>query len=529
MKDSLTIRRALVSVDDKSCLGTVVQALADRDVEIIASGGTAQAIQELGIPVTEIAEITGMKESFDGRIKTIHPSIYAALLARRDRPDHCQALIELGIDPIDLVIVIPYNFTEAVKNDSIDLIERIDIGGISLLRAAAKAYESVVTLGSIEDYQNFLAEFIQDGRISYEFRQHMAMRIFALTAAYDAQIANWFSCHKDSNRLAQQAQALPEVIFVGGQQLGQLRYGENPHQSAAIYGCLSDSKTYLEPFLSLRNRLSINNIRDSLAAISLVYEFNCPAAVIIKHGNPCGISCSESLIQAWEKAYACDPQSAFGGVVAFNHTLDIKTVKALGTLKIDIVITPAISPEAKDLFEQKRKTTRLLVISQPISSNLCCFPIGQNLLVQAHDSLSVDRESLRIVSKRIPSEREMQDMLFAFTIAKHTASNAIVLARDKMAIGIGSGQTSRIDAMKIALDKEASHRHLHDMHSHASTDRVAASDGFFPFPDSVLLAAQKGITAIIQPGGSVKDHEIITTANDHNLGMIFTGIRHFRH
>lgn len=522
----LPIRRALISVSDKSGIVEVGAALAARGVTMISTGGSAEVLAAAGIPVTEVAEVTGVAEFLDGRVKTLHPAVHAGLLARRDRADHLMALSERGIAPIDLLVCNLYPFAKTVASGAgpEECVENIDIGGVALIRAAAKNHDAVTVLTDPADYQRVLAEFAAgNGVIGAETRRALAQKAFALTAAYDAAIAEWMG--RDA------AASFPEAMVLTGRSAQPLRYGENPHQSAAFYRT-GESRPGVATACQLQgNELSYNNYSDADVAFELVAEFAPPAVAIIKHANPCGAAIGANLRNAWDKALACDPVSAFGGIVAVNRPLDGETAEAIGRLLIEVVIAPQVE-EAAAAILARRTGLRLMVtggLPDPTARGRSFRAVAGGILVQENDRVSVRREDLRVVTRRAPTETEITDLLFADRIAKHVKSNAIVFASGGATVGIGAGQMSRVDSVRIAASKAAEAGKAAGLARSPTVGSVLASDAFFPFADGLEAAVEAGATAVIQPGGSVRDKEVIAAANAAGIAMVFTGIRHFRH
>jgi phosphoribosylaminoimidazolecarboxamide formyltransferase/IMP cyclohydrolase len=520
----LPIRRALISVSDKSGIVEFGRALAARGVTIISTGGSAQTLVAAGVPVTEVAEVTGVAEFLDGRVKTLHPAIHAGLLARRDRPDHVAALAERRIAPIDLLVCNLYPFAQTVASgaEPEDCVENIDIGGVAMIRAAAKNHDAVTVVTDSADYDRVLAELAAgDGAVGVEMRRELARKAFALTAAYDAAIAEWMD----------EPTSFPETFVVTGRLADRLRYGENPHQSAAFYRT-DDTRPGVATARQLQGKeLSYNNYGDADAAFELVAEFGSPAVAIVKHANPCGVAISATLHEAWNKALACDPVSAFGGIVALNRRLDRPTAEAIAQLLIEVVIVPEADEAARAILA-RRTGLRLLVAGEmpdPTAAGRSFRAVAGGILVQERDRVSVGREGLRTVTRRAPSETEIVDLLFADIVAKHVKSNAIVFARDGATVGIGAGQMSRVDSVRIAAAKAAETAKSAGLAQSTTVGAVLASDAFFPFVDGLKAAIEAGVIAVIQPGGSVRDKEVIAAADAAGIAMVFTGIRHFRH
>jgi phosphoribosylaminoimidazolecarboxamide formyltransferase / IMP cyclohydrolase len=520
------IRRALVSVYDKTGLVPLARALAARGVEIISTGGTARALGEAGIAVIEVADVTRFPEMLDGRVKTLHPALHGGILGRRDHAAHREALEAHGIGWIDLVIVNLYPFAATVARGGswAECIENIDIGGPSLLRGAAKNHDFVTVLSDPEDYDGFLAELAaHDGATTLALRRRLAGAVYARTGAYDAAIAEWMA--------AQRGDTFPETLALGARRKQLLRYGENPHQSAALYVTDAPRRGVATAEQVQGKELSYNNLNDTDAAFELVAEFVPPAVAIIKHANPCGVATGASLLEAYEKALATDPVSAFGGIVAVNRPLDEASAEALAKLFLEVVIAPDAMPEARAALAQK-SALRLLVtggMPDPRAPGIVLRSLAGGYLLQSRDAGRVGDDDLKVVTKRAPTRQETTDLLFAFHVAKHVKSNAIVFAKNGATIGIGAGQMSRVDAARIAVWKAEEAGRAAGLAESPTKGAVVASDAFFPFADGLLAAAQAGATAVIQPGGSKRDAEVIAAADAHGMAMVFTGMRHFRH
>jgi len=520
------IRRALVSVADKTGIVPFADALVARGVALISTGGTARTLTAAGLPVTEVATVTGFPEMLDGRVKTLHPSIHAGLLARRDRPDDLAALAERGIAPIDLVVCNLYPFAQTVASgaDAADCMESIDIGGVALIRAAAKNHDAVTVVVDTGDYDAMLAEVTaHGGAVGSAMRQALARKAYALTSAYDAAVAEW---------MAREAGVVfPETTVFAGRLAQQLRYGENPHQAAAFYRT-GEARLGVATARQLQGKeLSYNNYGDADAAFELVAEFAAPAVAIVKHANPCGVAIAETLYEAWDKALACDPVSAYGGVVALNRGLDAATAEAIGRLFIEVVIAPNVTEEAVAIL-RRRTAQRLMVtggVPDPAAPGKDFRSVSGGILVQDRDRLSIGREALRSVTRRAPSEAEIADLLFADKVVKHVKSNAVVFARDRATVGIGAGQMNRVDAVKTAAARAAEIGQAAETPQPPTIGSVLASDAFFPFADGVEAAIEAGVAAIIQPGGSIRDADVIAAADAAGIAMVFTGMRHFRH
>ena len=520
------IRRALVSVSDKTGITPFAEALVARGVEIISTGGSARTLATAGLPITEVAEVTGFPEIFDGRIKTLHPAIHAGLLARRDREDDLATLVEHGIAPIDLLVCNLYPFAQTVASGASpeDCIENIDVGGVALIRAAAKNHDAVTVVTDPADYERVLAEFTAgEGAIGAATRRVLAHKAFATTAAYDAAVAEWMG--------REEGVAFPETLVLSGRLAERLRYGENPHQSAAFYQS-GESRPGVATARQVQGKeLSYNNYNDADAAFELVAEFAPPAIAIVKHANPCGAAIGTTLLEAWDKALACDPLSAFGGIVALNRPLDGATAEAIGRIFVEVVIAPHADEGAMAILA-RRARVRLLVtdgMPDPATPGRTFRSVSGGILVQERDRLSVGRGGLRAVTRRGPSEAEIADLLFGLKVTKHVKSNAIVFARGGATVGIGAGQMSRVDSVRIAASKAADAGKAAGLPQSPTFGSVLASDAFFPFADGVEAAIEAGATAVIQPGGSMRDEEVIAAADAARIAMVFTGIRHFRH
>lgn len=509
----ITVKRALLSVSDKDGIVEFARGLVELGVEIISSGGTARALAEAGLPVRRVEDVTGFPEILDGRVKTLHPAIHAGILARRDVPAHMVKLRELGIAPIDLVAVNLYPFAATIARPGVTLeeaIENIDIGGPTLIRAAAKNHQAVVVVVNPVRYEEVLRELRTEGGISTETASHLAAEAFAHTAQYDSVIANYLAGRKD---------LFPERLPLVFTKLTDLRYGENPHQRAALYA--EPGGRYGITFARKLHgkELSFNNIGDANAAWELVQEFGEPCAVGVKHANPCGVGIGADLTSAWRKAYEGDPVSIFGGIVAFNRPVTPELAQALNEIFLEVLIAPDFSPEALEVL--KAKKNRILLKAEPgrAPGAWDIKKVRGGLLVQELDEKDYAPADLKVVTRRAPTEKELADLNFAWKVVKYVKSNAIVLARDGQTVGIGAGQMNRVGAVEIAV-RQAGEK---------ARGAVLASDAFFPMPDSVEAAARAGVTAIIQPGGSIRDEDSIRAADAAGIAMVFTGIRHFRH
>ncbi len=517
------IRRAIISVSDKSGIVMFAKGLVQLGVEILSTGGTAKTLRDNDIPVKEISEYTGFPEMLDGRVKTLHPKIHGGLLGQRSRAEHMAKMKEYGITPIDLVVVNLYPFEATVAKDDCTLeeaIENIDIGGPTMLRSAAKNYPDVTVIVDPEDYESVLSELKEKGEVSIETNFRLAKKVFQHTARYDGAISNYLGLIKNGKKVT----SFPETFTFQVKKVQELRYGENPHQKAAFYCEYFFKEPSVSNSIQLHGKeLSFNNILDLDSAFETVKEFEEPAAVIIKHNNPCGVAISSSsLAEAFRKAKDCDPVSAFGGVVGFNREIDEDTAKEMFEIFLEVIIAPGFRPEALEVLK-KKKDLRILQ-SPPLKSlfqrgGFDLRKVVGGLLVQDRDLGNVSIDQWRVVTKRSPTEEEKRAMAFGWKVAKHVKSNAIVLCREDRTIGIGAGQMSRVDSTRLAV-----------MKAQSSTKGCAlASDAMFPFRDGVDTGAEAGATAIIQPGGSIRDDEVIAAADEHNIAMVFTGIRHFRH
>jgi phosphoribosylaminoimidazolecarboxamide formyltransferase/IMP cyclohydrolase len=520
------ISRALISVSDKAGLVAFARFLAQQDVAILSTGGSAATLRDAGIAVTEVAAHTGFPEIMDGRVKTLHPTIHGGILARRDTDDHVEAMKTYGIAPIDLVVInlYPFEATVAKGADRATCVENIDIGGPALIRAAAKNHEFVTVVTDPADYDLVMAEMqAQGGAVGEKLRRRLAQAAFARTASYDAAIATWMA--------AQQGDALPERVTIAGRRSETLRYGENPHQQAAFY-CTIDSRPGVASAMQLQGKeLSYNNLNDTDAAYELVAEFEKPAVAIIKHANPCGVAEGASLSDAWTRALACDPVSAFGGIVAMNRPLDAALAEHLTKLFLEVVIAPSVDEDARALLAAKGNLRLLDAggIPDPAAAGLSFKSLAGGFLLQSRDAGRVSDGDLRCVTKRAPNAQERADLLFAFRVAKHVKSNAIVYAKNLATVGIGAGQMSRVDSARIAAIKASEAQRAAGESASRTKGSVVASDAFFPFADGLLAAVEAGATAVIQPGGSMRDDAVIKAADEAGLAMVMTGMRHFRH
>ncbi len=523
---SRKISRALISVSDKSGINDFAAALSKMGVELISTGGTFKSIRDAGITVTEVSDVTGFPEMMDGRVKTLHPKIHGGLLADRNKDDHVKAMQDHDITPIDLVVINLYPFTETVASgaDFAHCIENIDIGGPSMIRSAAKNHAFVAVITDPRDYKAVIEEMkASDGEISHATRLRLAQNAFSRTAAYDAAITAWFADQSgDSN---------PHSIGFFGTLSQTLRYGENPHQTAALYTTFQNRPGVATASQVQGKELSYNNLNDTDAAFELVAEFDDPAVAIIKHANPCGVACATTLEDAYAKALKCDPVSAFGGIIAVNRPLTAALARQCSTIFTEVIIAPSVEAEALTILSEKKNLRVLTTGDMPKIGERyrTVKTIAGGLLVQDNDFGLITADDLKVVTDREPTAQELQDMLFAFRVAKHVKSNAIVYAKNGATVGIGAGQMSRIDSARIAVIKSEEAAKAAGEDTALVKGSVVASDAFFPFADGLIAAAQAGATAVIQPGGSIRDEDVIAAANDRGLAMVFTGQRHFRH
>lgn len=523
------VTRALLSVSDKTGLIDFAKALTDRNITLISTGGTRKALAQAGLPVLDVSEVTGFPEMMDGRVKTLHPAVHGGLLAIRNNPEHQAAMLANGIGPIDLLVVNLYPFEATVASGAgyDDCIENIDIGGPAMIRAAAKNHGDVAVVVEGGDYQAVLDDLdANEGSTSLGLRRRLAQKAYARTASYDAAISNWFA-----NQIGE---SNPDFRAIGGSLAEAMRYGENPHQSAAFYRS-PEARTGVSTARQLQGKqLSYNNINDTDAAFECVAEFDparTAAVAIIKHANPCGVAEGASLAEAYERALRCDPVSAFGGIVALNQTLDEEAARKIVEIFTEVIIAPDASEEAIAIVAGKKNLRLLLTggLPNPRAAGLAVRTVSGGFLVQGRDNAVVDDMDLRVVTKRQPSARELSDMRFAFRVAKHVKSNAIVYVKDGATVGVGAGQMSRVDSSRIAAWKAAEAAKAAGLPESLAVGSVVASDAFFPFADGLLAAAEAGATAVIQPGGSMRDDEVIKAADEAGLAMVFTGHRHFRH
>jgi phosphoribosylaminoimidazolecarboxamide formyltransferase / IMP cyclohydrolase len=521
---TIPIRRALLSVSDKTGLVDLARSLADKNVELVSTGGTAKAIRDAGLPVRDVSDLTGFPEMMDGRVKTLHPMVHGGLLAVRDDPAHAAAMTEHGIGAIDLVVVNLYPFAQTVAKGAArdEIIENIDIGGPSMVRSAAKNHAYVAIVTDPADYK-----LIARGETTLEDRKRLAAKAFAATAKYDAMIASWFGFADQGERFPA---TLPQVLEAPA----VLRYGENPHQHAAFYRNAGPATPGIGQARQVQGKeLSYNNLNDADAALELVAEFRDaePTCVIVKHANPCGVATGRTLAEAYAAAFACDTVSAFGGIIALNRPLDAATARAITGIFTEVVVAPDADEEALALFAAKKNLRLLLTgaLPDPARDGLVAKTIAGGWLVQSRDGGTLTDEMLKVVTKRAPTAQELADCRFAWTVAKHVKSNAIVYARDGATAGVGAGQMNRLESARIAAWKAKDAAEKAGWAQPHTIGSAVASDAFFPFADGLLAAVEAGATAVIQPGGSIRDAEVIAAADEAGLAMVFTGMRHFRH
>jgi len=523
------VATALLSVSDKQGIVEFARGLAARGIKLLSTGGTAKALTKAGLDVEDVASLTGFPEIMDGRVKTLHPKVHGGLLAIRTDENHRRVMEEQDIAPIDLVVInlYPFENTLASGADPLNIVENIDIGGPAMVRASAKNHAFVTIVTDPTDYDSVLQELDENqGSTSLGLRKRLARKAFARTASYDAAISNWFA--------EQENIAITHNRTFGGTLGYKMRYGENPHQEAGFY-LTGEQRTGVATATQIQGKqLSYNNVNDTDAAFELVSEFDpdrSAAVAIIKHANPCGVACGETLTQAYEKALACDPVSAFGGIIALNRTLDGETARAISKIFTEVIIAPHADDEACEILSTKQNL-RLLVtgdLPDPAAPGISAKTVAGGMLVQTRDSTTIGDLNLKVVTKVQPTRDQMEDLKFAFQIAKHVKSNAIVYARDLATVGIGAGQMSRVDSSRIAARKAVDAMEIASESDPRTKNSAVASDAFFPFADGLLSAIQSGATSVIQPGGSMRDEEIIATADDAGIPMVFTGTRHFRH
>ncbi len=527
--DLRRVQRALLSVSDKAGLLDFARALSGLGVELVSTGGTRKALADAGLPVKDVSDLTGFPEMMDGRVKTLHPKVHGGLLAIRENPEHEAAMLAHGIGPIDLLVVnlYPFEATVAKGGDYDDCVENIDIGGPAMIRAAAKNHADVAVVVDVSDYASVL-ETLQGhaGATTLDLRKRLAQKAYARTAAYDAAISNWFA--------TEIGETAPDYRAIGGSLIEKMRYGENPHQAAGFYKT-PEQRFGVSTARQVQGKtLSYNNVNDTDAAFECVSEFDpsrTAAVAIIKHANPCGVAEGSSLLDAYEKALRCDPVSAFGGIVALNGKLDARAAAEIVKIFTEVIIAPDADEEAIQLIAAKKNLRLLLTggLPNPRATGLTVRTVAGGLLVQGRDNAVVDDMDLRVVTKRAPTAQELADLKFAFRVAKHVKSNAIVYAKNGATVGVGAGQMSRVDSSRIAAWKAAEAAKAAGLPESLAKGSVVASDAFFPFADGLLAAAEAGATAVIQPGGSMRDDEVIKAADEAGLAMVLTGHRHFRH
>ncbi len=532
MTDTVHLRRAtraLISVSDKSSVVDFARTLAGFGIELVSTGGTCKTLAAAGLKVLDVSDLTGFPEMMDGRVKTLHPAVHGGLLAIRSNTAHVEAMAAHRIRAIDILVVNLYPFEDTVARggDFADCIENIDIGGPAMIRAAAKNHDDVAVVVEPADYAALLAELsAHNGMTTLALRRRLAAKAYARTAAYDAAIGNWFA--------AQLGDVAPDYRAFGGRLIEQLRYGENPHQAAAFYRTPTLRTGVASARQAQGKQLSYNNINDTDAAYECVAEFDpkrAAACAIIKHANPCGVAEGATLVDAYRKAFACDKTSAFGGIVALNRALDADAARAITEIFTEVIIAPDATDEAIAIVGAKKNLRLLLAggLPDPRAAGLTAKTVAGGLLVQTRDNAVVDDMTLKPVTRRAPTNAELRDLRFAFRVAKHVKSNTIVYAKDSATVGIGAGQMSRVDAARIAARKAEDAAKELGLAAPATKGSVVASDAFFPFADGLLIAIEAGATAVIQPGGSVRDDDVIKAADDHGIAMVFTGTRHFRH
>jgi phosphoribosylaminoimidazolecarboxamide formyltransferase/IMP cyclohydrolase len=524
MIDFVPVTRALISVSDKGGLLPLARALAALGVEILSTGGSARALREAGLAVKEVSEHSGFPEILDGRVKTLVPQIHGGILGRRDLPEHRAQMAAHGIAPIDLVVVNLYPFEATVARGAPyeACVENIDIGGPALIRAAAKNHDFVAVLTDPSQYDALLAELTEHGGTTLGLRRRLAFEAYASTAAYDAAITRWFARQNETG--------FPPRFGIAGTLRQELRYGENPHQRAAFY--VTDQRPGVATAMQAQGKeLSYNNLNDTDAAFECVAEFDAPTVAIIKHANPCGVASAASLAEAWDLAFRCDPVSPFGGIVAVNRTLDAAAAQKIAAIFTEVIIAPDADDAAKAVLARKKNLRLLLTggLPDPAQDSLTFRHLSGGFLVQTRDAGRVARAALKVVTRRAPTEAELDDMIFAFRVCKHVKSNAIVYAKGGATVGIGAGQPNRVDSARIAAWKAVEAAKAAGLSEPLTLGSVVASDAFFPFADGLEAAVAAGATAVIQPGGSVRDAEVIAAADAAGIAMVFTGMRHFRH
>ena len=524
MTDIVPVRRALVSVSDKAGLVPFAAALVGRGVEIISTGGSARALREAAVAVTEVSDHTGFPEILDGRVKTLVPQIHGGILGRRDVPEHVAQMQAHGIAPIDLVAVNLYPFEAAVARNAPfdDCVENIDIGGPALIRAAAKNHDFVAVLTEPDQYDTVLEEIATHGGTTLATRRRLAGEAYARTSSYDAAIADWFA--------VQRGEAFPRRMIIAGTLRQMLRYGENPHQQAAFY--INGTRPGVATMRQVQGKeLSYNNFADTDAALECVSEFDAPTVAIIKHANPCGVASAPTLAEAWDLAFRCDPVSPFGGIVAVNRPLDGPAAEKIATILTEVIVAPDADAAARAALARRRNLRLLLTdrMPDPLASGMTFRSLAGGFLAQTRDNGRIATADLKVVTRRAPTANELRDLLFAFNVCKYVKSNAIVFAKDHATVGIGPGQPNRVDSARIAARRAAEAARAAGLDEPPTRGSVAASDAFFPFADGLEAVIEAGATAVIQPGGSLRDAEVIAAADAAGLAMVFTGMRHFRH
>jgi phosphoribosylaminoimidazolecarboxamide formyltransferase/IMP cyclohydrolase len=524
MTDIVPIRRALISVSDKTGLVPFARALAERGVEILSTGGSAKALREAGVPVKDVSDHTGFPEIMDGRVKTLVPQIHGGILGRRDLPEHVEQMRVHGIAPIDLVAVNLYPFEATVAKGAAydDCVENIDIGGPALIRAAAKNHDFVAVLTNPGQYADVLAALTASGGTTLPLRRRLAGEAYARTAAYDAAIGAWFA--------EQRGETFPQRLTLAGSLRQTLRYGENPHQAAAFY--VSGARPGVATAVQVQGKeLSYNNLNDTDAAFECVAEFDAPTIAIIKHATPCGVASAERLADAWDAAFRCDPVSPYGGIVAVNRTLDAAAAEKIAAIFTEVIIAPDADDAARAVLSRKKNLRLLLTggMPDPTAGGLTVRSLSGGFLAQTRDAGHLGAGDVKLVTRRAPTDAEMADLIFAFRVCKHVKSNAIVYARAGATVGIGGGQPNRVDSARIAAWKAEEAAKAAGLPERLTQGSVVASDAFFPFADGLEAAVAAGATAVIQPGGSIRDAEVIAAADAAGIAMVFTGMRHFRH
>jgi phosphoribosylaminoimidazolecarboxamide formyltransferase/IMP cyclohydrolase len=529
MTQSLKISRALLSVSDKTGIVDFAKSLAKHGIKLLSTGGTFKTLKDAGLDVQDVSSFTGFPEIMDGRVKTLHPKVHGGILARRDEPSHIKAMEDHAIEGIDMVVINLYPFVKTMQGGGsfAECIENIDIGGPAMIRASAKNHDFVTIVTAPADYETVLAELAQNnGSVSAPVRRKLAAEAFALTASYDSAIPTWMAGQLET------PEDFPRRISFAGVLAQPLRYGENPHQGAALYLTEGSTRPGAAHSTQIQGKeLSYNNINDTNAAFELVAEFDTPSVAIIKHANPCGVASASTILEAYNQALICDPVSAFGGIIALNRPLDAATAEAITKMFVEVIIAPAVDEAALPFLAKKDKIRVLTTGAMPDMAEKIrtVTRIAGGLLVQDNDTGRITEGDLKVVTKRAPSKTELQDLLFAFRVAKHVKSNAIVYAKNKATVGIGAGQMSRLDSSRIAASKAMDAAKALGQEVSLAQGSVVASDAFFPFADGLIAAAEAGVTAIIQPGGSIRDEEVIKAADERGLAMVFTGMRHFRH